>query len=283
MNKFNKSKVALLMALTSALQGSIKTNASLVGDVLDTTAFTTSNLTASLVTNTKNKAVAIPLGIIFAVGVPIGLIVIKHFYEQAQERKELAGSILSNLKKEFETVNTTLGTINKPTKDLLLNLGITEKEAKIDFSHILELNLNNLNLINFDPSNLGLKSKDLSYYVNTDNGELKPKLGDELRANLFALALLVTVPLKQLTETLSSKQMFSKSVRDSEKPLSIILRKNEQGKLSTIWSMNFRVTDYNNFTKSNDVSLRFDLDNNNKLEISIDGHSYDADEIMNGK
>lgn len=282
MNKFNKSKVALLMALTSALQGSIKTNASLVGDVLDTTAFTTSNLTASLVTNTKNKAVAIPLGIIFAVGVPIGLIVIKHFYEQAQERKELAGSILSKLEKKFGEVNNYFGAvrINELTKDLLLhhNIDITEKEAKIDFSHILELNQNNL-----DPSNLDLKSKNLSYYVNTDNGELKPKLGDELRANLFALALLVTVPLKQLTETLSSKQMFSKSVRDSEKPLSIILRKNEQGKLSTIWSMNFRVTDYNNFTKSNDVSLRFDLDNNNKLEISIDGHSYDADEIMNGK
>ena len=139
MNKFNKSNIALLLALTSVFTGNNKSNASLVGDICNITAATTSNVSTGLAMTSKSAA-RVPLAILGGIVVPVGVVVGGYFLEQKVARDKLANSIISSLRNKGKLTN-----IRKSLEKSKVELDKMLKQSSIAF------NGKDIEIVKFDP------------------------------------------------------------------------------------------------------------------------------------
>ena len=304
MNKFNKSKIALLLALTSVFTGNKKSNASMVGNICDIA--TASSISASLAINNNNKSAAIAavsLGFIGAIGIPV----VAYFWNQKVERDKLANSIISSLKNKgkLADIKQSLKTSKNTLDETLKTSGIAfnEKEKEIEIVKF-----------NTDFSQEEIKNKWITFHnefqeisdkvkliikgnaKDNDEKTIKDFLGklsnmpgvkfnsqlhlDEITKFLVLSFLFSILPSYQsVSSTLNDDTSFSKKCRNSDVPLRISVCKNKQEELSSVCSINFDITDWNSYDNKHNICLRI----SDKFELLIDGHSYDIDEMTKKK
>ena len=96
---------------------------------------------------------------------------------------------------------------------------------------------------------------------------------DEIK-RFSVLSFLVSLlpDCKSVFSTLNHDYSFSKKCRDSDVPLSISVCKDKQGKLSSVCSMNFDITDWHSYDNKHNICFR----KSDKFELLIDGHSYNV-------
>ena len=274
MNKFNKSKMALLMALASVCTVNNKSNASMVGNICDIA--TASSISASLAINNNNKSAAIAavsLGFIGAIGIPV----VAYFWNQKVERDKLANSIISSLKNKGkladikQSLKTSKNTLDETLKTSGIAFNEKEKEKEIeivkfntDFSQ--EEIKNKWITFNNEFQEISDKVKLIIKGNAKDNDEktIKDFLGklsnmpgvkfnsqlhlDEITKFLVLSFLFSILPSYQsVSSTLNDDTSFSKKCRNSDVPLRISVCKNKQEELSSVCSINFDITDWNSY------------------------------------
>ena len=290
MNKFNKSKIALLLALTSVFTGNKKSNASMVGNICDIA--TASSISASLAINNNNKSAAIAavsLGLIGVIGIPIGA----YFWNQKVERDKLADSIifslqhhkngnsLENLKKAFETCkkqfDSKLNGINKiNVRFSKLDNNYYETKKRVgNISKILK-NKDNLNNIG-QQKNVEVIGElaagafgEFSKYIQFE-GVYDNKYESSLKISLVPLLM----SHEEVLERFKDDFKIGVDCLKEDVPVNISIYKNEKGVLSSAVSMNL-VTE-SRYSHSNKHNICFRM--SDKFELLIDGHSYDVDEM----
>lgn len=298
MNKFNKSNIALLLALTSVFTGNNKSNASLVGDICNITAATTSNVSTGLAMTSKSAA-RVPLAILGGIVVPVGLVVGGYFWEQKVARDKLANSIISSLRNKGKLTNIKKSfEKSKASLDKLLNqanIKFTKKEEKIEIVKFDPEAINEEGMENcFNNLFSGLEEL-LSETKNQTNNKVIEKKAKNFDDNImkslpgveFNTQLSLSMPEKvsvskalstliqnynSTVNVLNKDYNLHKTCRNSGVPLSISVCKNEQGKLSSVYSMNFDITDSLSYSNRHNICFRM----SDKFELLIDGHSYDV-------
>ena len=303
MNKFNKSNIALLLALTSVFTGNNKSNASLVGDICDITAVATSNVSTGLAMTSKSAA-RVPLAILGGIVAPVGVVVVGYFLEQKVLRDKLADSIISSLRNKGKLTNIKKSfEESKASLDKLLNqanIKFTKKEEKIEIvkfnpediinEEVVENYFNNLF------SGLGELLSETKNQTNNKVIEEKAKnFNDNIMKSFPGVEFNTQLSLDTQQKTLISKALgtliqnynstvnvlnadynFHKVCRSSGVPSSISVCKNGQGKLSSVYSMNFDITDSLSYSNRHNICFRM----SDKFELLIDGHSYDIDKML---
>lgn len=291
MNKFNKSKMALLMALASVCTVNNKSNASMVGNICDIA--TASSISASLAINNNNKSAAIAavsLGFIGAIGIPV----VAYFWNQKVERDKLADSIINSLryKNELSNVKDSLKKSKdeldelfkqsktafnkKETTILELNLDYSEEEGKNKFKQILD-NCNKL----LESNSKVAAEKNAQDFINSIVNTfvvISKELSIEEKIGTFIILAKHLENIKSL-DALNEDLSFHKQCRASNTPFRFRVCKNQQGELSSVCDMNFIVTDWHSYDNGHDVCFRM----SDKFELLIDGHSYDIDEMTKKK
>ena len=307
MNKFNKSKIALLMALASVFTVNNKSSASLVGDIVDITATTTSSVSTGLAMSSKSKA-RIPVAIIGGIVLPISVVVGGYFLERKLERDKLADSIISSLRNsnKLRSIRQSFGEskskLDKSLKQVKITFNEKEKEKEIE---IVKVNpeISKEDIANWLCDLIGGLKELCSNVGNQTNNEVAGKSENEKKAkesydklnnipgvdfnnqqNLgksIKNSILIIIPTLiekyvSTVETLNNDLSLSKRCLTSNIPLNISVCKNEQGELSSVCSINFDITDRYSYDNKHNISFRM----SNKFELLIDGHSYDIDEMV---
>lgn len=298
MNKFNKSKIALLLALTSVFTGGNKSSASLVGDICDITAVTTSNISAGLAMKSKSTAGTV-VATVSTIGLPIILFTGGYFWSQKVERDELANSIISSLRNKGKLTDIRQSFAKSKSKlDEILkksNSNIVFNEKKIE---IMKFNPEAVN-VGMCKNFVNNLSSELEELLDEAKNQNNKKVIEEKAKNLddnimksfpgvkFNTQLNSDTKQKILTsdaldtliqnysstvEVLNKDYNFPKVCRYSGVPSSISVCKNEQGKLSSVYSMNFDITDSSSYSNKHNICFRM----SDKFELLIDGHSYDV-------
>jgi hypothetical protein len=305
MNKFNKSKIALLLALTSVFTGGNKSNASLVGDICDITAVATSNVSTGLAMTSKSAA-RVPLAILGGIVVPVGVVVGGYFLEQKVARDKLADSIISSLRNKGKLTNIKKSfEESKASLDKLLNqanIKFTKKEEKIEIvkfnpediininEEVVENYFNNLfsglgellSETKNQTNNKVIEEKAENFYddnmKNLPGVEFNTQLNLDLQQKILISEALNTLiqSCGSAVDALNKDYNFHQVCRNSGVPLSISVCKNEQGKLSSVYSMNFDITDSLSYSNRHNICFRM----SDKFELLIDGHSYDIDKML---
>lgn len=285
MNKFNKSKIALLLALTSVFTGGNKSSASLVGDICDITAVTTSNVSTGLAMTSKSAA-RVPLAILGGIVAPVGVVVGGYFLEQKVSRDKLADSIISSLRNKGKLTNIKkLFEKSKASLDKLLNqanIKFTKKEEKIEIVKFNPEDIINgvVELLNEDKNQTNSKVIEEKDKINDNFMKSLPGVKFNTQLNFDKKQeILISDALDTLiqnysstVEVLNKDYNFPKVCRYSGVPSSISVCKNEQGKLSSVYSMNFDITDSSSYSNKHNICFRM----SDKFELLIDGHSYDV-------
>ena len=285
MNKFNKSKIALLLALTSVFTGGNKSSASLVGDICDITAVTTSNVSAGLAMKSKSTAGTV-VATISTIGLPIILFTGGYFLEQKVSRDKLADSIISSLRNKGKLINIKkLFENSKASLDKLLNqanIKFTKKEEKIEIVKFNPEDIINgvVELLNEDKNQTNSKVIEEKDKINDNLMKSLPGVKFNTQLNFDTKQeILISDALDTLiqnysstVEVLNKDYNFPKVCRYSGVPSSISVCKNEQGKLSSVYSMNFNITDSSSYSNKHNICFRM----SDKFELLIDGHSYDV-------
>jgi hypothetical protein len=295
MNKFNKSKIALLMALASVFTVNNKSSASLVGDIADITATTTSSVSTGLAMSSKSKA-RIPVAIIGGIVLPISVVVGGYFLERKLERDKLADSIISSLrnKDELKNIRELIQSCKNGVDESLkqVKIAFNEKDKEIE---IVKGNSNTINkesrqhcgnlIVEFPKINNVIENKN-EKKAKEFHDKIKNIPGVEFNQQLeldesITFSISVTIPFLTVTyglafDTLNNDLSLSKHCLTSNVPLNISVCKNEQGELSSVCSINFDITDRYSYDNKHNISFRM----SNKFELLIDGHSYDIDEMV---
>ena len=308
MNKFNKSKIALLMALASVFTVNNKSSASLVGDIADITATTTSSVSTGLAMSSKSKA-RIPVAIIGGIVLPIGLVVGGYFLERKLERDKLADSIISSLRNSSKLLDIrksfgkSKSQLDESLKQVKITFNEKEKEKEIEIVKFNPEIISEEDITNWLCDLIGKLKKLRSNVGNQTNNEVAGKSENEKKAkelydklnnipgvdfnnqqNLgksIKNSILIIMPtlIKEYVstvKTLNNDLSLSKRCLKSNVPLNISVCKNEQGELSSVCSINFDITDRYSYDNKHNISFRM----SNKFELLIDGHSYDIDEMV---
>ncbi|MBO6243843.1 MAG: hypothetical protein J6O41_04680 [Clostridia bacterium] len=286
MNKFNKSKIALLLALTSVFTGGNKSSASLVGDICDITAVTTSNVSTGLAMTSKSAA-RVPLAILGGIVAPVGVVVGGYFLEQKVSRDKLADSIISSLRNKGKLTNIKkLFEKSKASLDKLLNqanIKFTKKEEKIEIVKFNPEDIINevVELLNEDKNQTNSKvieekDKNLNdnFMESLSSVKFNTQLNSDTKRKILTSDALGTLiqNYSSTVDVLNKDYNFPKVCRYSGVPSSISVCKNEQGKLSSVYSMNFNITDSSSYSNKHNICFRM----SDKFELLIDGHSYDV-------
>ena len=300
MNKFNKSNIALLLALTSVFTGNNKSNASLVGDICDITAVATSNVSAGLAMKSKSTAGTV-VATVSAIGLPIIFFTGGYFWNQKVKRDKLADSIISslrnkgkltNIRKSLEKSKVELDKMLKQSsiafngKDLEIvtynpeafNEEMVENYRNNLFSGLVELLSETKNQTN----NKVIEEKAENFYYdnmkNLPGVEFNTQLNLDLQQKILIPEALNTLiqSCGSAVDALNKDYNFHQVCRNSGVPLSISVCKNEQGKLSSVYSMNFDITDSLSYSNRHNICFRM----SDKFELLIDGHSYDIDKML---
>ena len=295
MNKFNKSKIALLLALTSVFTGNNKSSASLVGDICDMAAITTSNVSTGLAMKSKSTAGTV-VATVSAIFLPIGLVTGGYFWEKKVERDKLAGSIISSLRNKGKLTN-----IRKSLEKSKVELDKMLKQSSIAFNgKDIEIVTCNPEAFNEEMvenyrnnlfSGLGELLSEAKNQTNNKVTEEKAKnFYDDIMKNLPGVEfntqlnfdaqqkILISEALNTLIQScgsavdaLNKDYNFHQMCRNSGVPFSISVCKNEQGELSSVYSINFDITDSLSYSNKHNICFRM----SDKFELLIDGHSYD--------
>ncbi|MBR0183634.1 MAG: hypothetical protein IJQ10_00470 [Clostridia bacterium] len=300
MNKFNKSNIALLLALTSVFTGNNKSNASLVGDICDITAVATSNVSAGLAMKSKSTAGTV-VATVSAIGLPIIFFTGGYFWNQKVKRDKLADSIISslrnkgkltNIRKSLEKSKVELDKMLKQSsiafngKDIEIvtynpeafNEEMVENYRNNLFSGLVELLSETKNQTN----NKVIEEKAENFYYdnmkNLPGVEFNTQLNLDLQQKILIPEALNTLiqSCGSAVDALNKDYNFHQVCRNSGVPLSISVCKNEQGKLSSVYSMNFDITDSLSYSNRHNICFRM----SDKFELLIDGHSYDIDKML---
>ena len=286
MNKFNKSKIALLLALTSVFTGGNRSSASLVGDICDITAVTTSNVSTGLAMTSKSAA-RVPLAILGGIVAPVGVVVGGYFLEQKVSRDKLADSIISSLRNKGKLTNIKkLFEKSKASLDKLLNqanIKFTKKEEKIEIVKFNPEDIINevVELLNEDKNQTNSKvieekDKNLNdnFMESLSSVKFNTQLNSDTKRKILTSDALGTLiqNYSSTVDVLNKDYNFPKVCRYSGVPSSISVCKNEQGKLSSVYSMNFNITDSSSYSNKHNICFRM----SDKFELLIDGHSYDV-------
>ena len=300
MNKFNKSNIALLLALTSVFTGNNKSNASLVGDICDITAVATSNVSAGLAMKSKSTAGTV-VATVSAIGLPIIFFTGGYFWNQKVKRDKLADSIISSLRNKGKLTN-----IRKSLEKSKVELDKMLKQSSIAF------NGKDIEIVTYNPeafneemvenyrnnlfSGLGellsetknqtnnkvIEEKAENFYddnmKNLPGVEFNTQLNLDLQQKILISEALNTLiqSCGSTVDALNKDYNFHQVCRNSGVPLSISVCKNEQGKLSSVYSMNFDITDRYSYDNKHNICFRM----SDKFELLIDGHSYDIDKML---
>lgn len=305
MNKFNKSKIALLMALASVFTVNNKSSASLVGDIADITATTTSSVSTGLAMSSKSKA-RIPVAIIGGIVLPISVVVGGYFLERKLERDKLADSIISSLRNSSklrgirQSFGESKSKLDKSLKQVKITFNEKEKEIEIvkfnpeigkediaNWLHDLidelkELSSNVGNQTNNEVAGKSENEKKVKESYDKLNNipgvdfNNQQNLGKSIKNSILIIIPTLIKKYVLTVETLNNDLSLSKRCLTSNVPLNISVCKNEQGELSSVCSINFDITDRYSYGNKHNIGFRM----SNKFELLIDGHSYDIDEML---
>jgi hypothetical protein len=289
-----------LLALTSVFTGGNKSNASLVGDICDITAVATSNVSAGLAMKSKSTAGTV-VATVSAIGLPIIFFTGGYFWNQKVKRDKLADSIISslrnkgkltNIRKSLEKSKVELDKMLKQSsiafngKDIEIvtynpeafNEEMVENYRNNLFSGLVELLSETKNQTN----NKVIEEKAENFYddnmKNLPGVEFNTQLNLDLQQKILISEALNTLiqSCGSAVDALNKDYNFHQVCRNSGVPLSISVCKNEQGKLSSVYSMNFDITDSLSYSNRHNICFRM----SDKFELLIDGHSYDIDKML---